>query len=228
MAFLSRRLAQRTITVPTVAGPVAAQVYGGAYGPKYFRKAGTLEPISLQERYGPEYVKKGFKVTPLDILAPALNIVAPLIPGASTVTGLIGGTGGMDGGFGDVGLGLGNGSPCPTGTYCKGVPISTPIGSTCLGSCVPYSGATLPGVPGTPGIGPIYEGNGQVIVAGKRKRRRMNYSNQRALRRALRRATGYVRQQKAIRKAAGEFAREFGPKTRRPRRDLGRGHVHVR
>ncbi len=59
-------------------------------------------------------------------------------------------------------------------------------------------------------------------------RRRMNYSNQKALRRALRRATGYARQQKAVRKAASEFAREFGPRRRSPRRDLPRGHVHVR
>lgn len=59
-------------------------------------------------------------------------------------------------------------------------------------------------------------------------RRRMNYSNQKALRRALRRATGYARQQKAVRKAASEFAREFGPRRSAPRRDLGRGHVHVR
>lgn len=53
-----------------------------------------------------------------------------------------------------------------------------------------------------------------------RKRRRMNYSNQKALRRALRRASGYARQQKAVRKAASEFAREFGPKPRRARRDV--------
>jgi hypothetical protein len=60
------------------------------------------------------------------------------------------------------------------------------------------------------------------------KRRRMNYSNQKALRRALRRATGFARQNKAVRKAAGEFAREFGPKRSSPRRDLGAGHRHVR
>lgn len=66
-------------------------------------------------------------------------------------------------------------------------------------------------------------------VPGAPSRRRMNYSNQKALRRALRRATGYARQQKAVRKAAQEFAREFGPKRRAaPRRDLPRGHVHVR
>lgn len=59
-------------------------------------------------------------------------------------------------------------------------------------------------------------------------RKRMNYSNQKALRRALRRATGYARQQKAVRKAASEFAREFGPRRSAPRRDVGRGHVHVR
>ncbi len=60
------------------------------------------------------------------------------------------------------------------------------------------------------------------------RRRRMNYSNQKALRRSLRRVTGYARQQKAVRKAAQEFAREFGPKRRPSRRDLPRGHVHVR
>lgn len=81
--------------------------------------------------------------------------------------------------------------------------------------------AALPVIPSTPM--PTRYG-----VGGVRRRRRMNYGNQRALRRSLRRVTGYARQQKAIRKAASEFAREFGPRRSSPRRDLGRGHVHVR
>lgn len=80
----------------------------------------------------------------------------------------------------------------------------------------------FPGRPTTPmRVDPV---TGAVV----KKRRRMNYSNQKALRRALRRAGGYARQQKAVRKAASEFAREFGPKRRTPRRDLPRGHIHVR
>lgn len=140
----------------------------------------------------------------------------------------------MDGGFQGAslggGFGIGGGGACPPGTYCRGVPIETPLGSTCIGSCVPLTGGTpytpdvqLPGKPTVPKP-PVY---GKLDPYGK-KRRRMNYSNQKALRRALRRATGYARQQKAVKKAAQEFAREFGPKRSRPRRDLGRGHVHIR
>lgn len=77
----------------------------------------------------------------------------------------------------------------------------------------------ITGVPGRRGRG---RGRG-----GQKKYKRMNYSNQKALRRALRRATGYARQQKAVKKAASEFAREFGPK-RSARRDLGPRHSHVR
>jgi hypothetical protein len=138
----------------------------------------------------------------------------------------------MNGGFGQVGLGggfaLGGGGACPPGTYCKGVPIETPFGSTCIGSCVPLGTVVQPpqiipagGIP----TGPVDQFTGQLA---RPKRRRMNYSNQKALRRALRRATGYARQQKAVKKAAAEFAREFGPKRSRPRRDLPRGHGHVR
>lgn len=81
------------------------------------------------------------------------------------------------------------------------------------------------------GYRPGVRGPGMVpgVGAEPKKRRRMNYANQRALRRSLRRVTGYARQQKAVRKAAQEFAREFGPKRRHtPRRDLPRGHIHVR
>jgi len=65
-------------------------------------------------------------------------------------------------------------------------------------------------------------------LTGQKKRRRMNYQNQKAARRSIRRLTGMARQNKALRKAASEFAREFGPKRSAPRRDLGRGHTHVR
>lgn len=87
--------------------------------------------------------------------------------------------------------------------------------------------APPPGV--IPFMGPVTTPRGSVQIPGAPgRRRRMNFANQKALRRSLRRVTGYARQQKAIRKAASEFAREFGPKRRAPRRDLGRGHVHVR
>lgn len=85
-----------------------------------------------------------------------------------------------------------------------------------------YPRIPLPGVPGA--------GQGRRVrrQPGEGKRRRMNYNNQKALRRALRRATGFARQNKAVKKAASEFAREFGPKRSSARRDLGRGHRHVR
>jgi hypothetical protein len=129
----------------------------------------------------------------------------------------------MNGGFEQpVGIGIGGigAGICPPGTRCVG---ASAFGA-CLGTCVPSGAASLPGGPqiiaGATPIGPIYGANGQVVAGVRPKRRRMNYSNQKALRRALRRATGYSRQQKAIRKVASEFAREFGPKTRRPRRDV--------
>jgi hypothetical protein len=84
-------------------------------------------------------------------------------------------------------------------------------------------------IAGIPGALPGPGSSGMPDLGGEPPaRRRMNYSNQKALRRALRRATGFARQNKAVRKAAGEFAREFGPKRSSPRRDVGRGHVHVR
>jgi hypothetical protein len=152
--------------------------------------------------------------------------------------GLLGGGGAMNGGFeqpigiglpgvGGVGIGI-----CPPGTRCLG----PSAGGVCLGTCVPSQ--VIPGGPAIlPGqIQPIVPAGG--VPTGRvdpytgqllrPKRRRMNYSNQKALRRALRRATGYARQQKAVKKAAAEFAREFGPKRARSRRDLPRGHAHVR
>lgn len=172
---------------------------------------------------------RGADIPGLGLLLPA---VGGLVPGGSTVLGILGLGGGMNGGFeAPIGLGLpGVGGVgvgvCPPGTRCLGPSVA----GVCLGTCV--QSQVLPGaqiLPGAPGIGPIYE-NGPV-VAGRvpgAKRRRMNYSNQKALRRALRRATGYARQQKAVKKAAAEFAREFGPKRSRSRRDLPRGHGHVR
>ncbi len=132
----------------------------------------------------------------------------------------------------DIGAGV-----CPVGYQC----IGPTVAGVCLGTCAPRPGgpgAPIPILPPQdpiygPGIGPpvgtrpgdrIDPATGQIVA----RRRRMNYSNQKALRRALRRATGYARQQKAVRKAAQEFAREFGPKRRTARRDLPRGHVHVR
>ncbi|UCC72599.1 MAG: hypothetical protein JSV86_19925 [Gemmatimonadota bacterium] len=102
------------------------------------------------------------------------------------------------------------------------------------------AGGILGGAPTMPGgampIGPAARkattaGTEAAIRAARGlgpKRKRMNYANQKALRRSLRRVTGYARQQKAVRKAAQEFAREFGPKRRAARRDLGPGHRHVR
>lgn len=132
----------------------------------------------------------------------------------------------MNGGFEQpVGIGIGGqigAGICPPGTRCVG---ASAFGA-CLGTCVPTGTAQLPGGPqiiqpiipggGVP-TGPVDPYTGKLV--GK-KRRRVNYSNQKALRRALRRATGYARQQKAIKKLAGEFAREFGPKRSRPRRDV--------
>jgi hypothetical protein len=176
---------------------------------------------------------RGAEIPGLGLLLPA---VGGLVPGGSTVLGLLGLGGGMNGGFeAPIGLGLpGVGGVgvgvCPPGTRCLGPSVA----GVCLGTCV--QSQVLPG----PNVLP---GQQQIIPAGgvptgtvdpytgqlaRPKRRRMNYSNQKALRRALRRATGYARQQKAVKKAAAEFAREFGPKRARSRRDLPRGHTHVR
>ena len=75
------------------------------------------------------------------------------------------------------------------------------------------------------GLGAV-AGRAQAAAAagGAPRRRRMNYSNQRALRRSLRRVTGYARQQKSIKKAAAEFAREFGPKRSRTVHDHHHRH----
>ena len=107
---------------------------------------------------------------------------------------------------------------------------------------VPGVARRVPPAPQVPGLPPLYAYRGPprpgappravtvdpVTGEVKARRRRMNYANQRALRRSLRRVTGYARQQKSVRKAAQEFAREFAPKRRAPRRDLPRGHIHVR
>lgn len=138
----------------------------------------------------------------------------------------------MNGGFETpIGLGI-PGTPVGIGLCSPGYRCVGPSAlGVCLGTCVPTGSVggpytpdyvQPPGQPGKPEVGGVVYGKLQP------KRRRMNYSNQKALRRALRRATGYARQQKAVRKAAQEFAREFGPKRSRPRRDLGRGHEHVR
>ena len=152
------------------------------------------------------------------------------------VTGLpfdqpnIPGQGGFD--LGTIDTPLGPATICMPGSHCTGPSISGPFGtSACLGQCVAVAHPDQPGIVGEPLGPPVMDPKtGRPVptpyVAPKRKR--MNYGNQRALRRALRRATGYARQQKSIRKAAGEFAREFGPKTRRARRDLPAGHTHVK
>ena len=169
----------------------------------------------------------------IPVLGAAIPLAAGLLPGGSTVLGLLGGTGMSNGGFqAPVGVGVGGGvgvGICPPGTRCIGAEAF----GACLGTCVPTTaGGPVPILPpgGGTAIGPVYTDptTGQTVAVGPKKRRRMNYSNQKALRRALRRATGYARQQKAVRKAASEFAREFGPKRRAPRRDLGPGHRHVR
>lgn len=164
----------------------------------------------------------------IPVVGAALPVVAGLVPGGQTALKLFGGAG-MNGGFeqpigiGIPGTGIGAGI-CPTGTQCVGPTVA----GICLGSCVTVPGAPAAGLPAIlpPQVTPtptrqVYTDptTGQVVAVPK-KRRRMNYSNQKALRRALRRATGYARQQKAVRKAAQEFAREFGPKTRRARRDV--------
>lgn len=119
---------------------------------------------------------------------------------------------------------------CPPGTRCAGA-SGRILGQTfCLGGCVATPPQVLNGLPVDPGQPRPPADWDPAMPLGTpyaKKRKRMNYSNQKALRRALRRATGYARQQKSIRKAAGEFAREFGPK-RSARRDLGRGHTHVK
>ncbi len=168
------------------------------------------------------------------ILAAGAGLAITLIPGGQFVglaAGALGLGGGMsNGGFqspigigipgvGGVGVGV-----CPPGTRCLGPSVA----GVCLGTCV--QSQVLPGPNVLPGQQQITAGGvptgtvdpvtGQVM---RPKRRRMNYSN-----RALRRATGYARQQKAVKKAAAEFAREFGPKRSRSRRDLPRGHGHVR
>jgi hypothetical protein len=133
----------------------------------------------------------------------AAGAVGGLISGGSPIAAISGGIRGIRGGAPAM---PGGGIPVPSGLGRR--TFSRPKG-------------------GPPGIGRI----GEVIpemIGQKPKRRRMNYSNQKALRRALRRATGYARQQKAVRKAASEFAREFGPKRKSPRRDLGSGHRHIR
>jgi hypothetical protein len=64
------------------------------------------------------------------------------------------------------------------------------------------------------------------IAAGapRKKRRRTNYANTRALSRALRRAEGFVR----LIKRTEKMRRRIAPPSRRSRRDLGEKHTHVR
>jgi len=58
------------------------------------------------------------------------------------------------------------------------------------------------------------------------KKRRMNIANPKALRRAIRREQGFVKLAKRALKGTGHMVVTKG--SRAPRRDLGRGHTHVR
>lgn len=104
--------------------------------------------------------------------------------------------------------------PGPIGTIGRIIGGSGGGGSPAPPSVAMPGGALFRGLGPTSMPAQTYAGAGY-----PRKRRRMNYTNQKALRRSLRRVTGYARQQKAVRKAASEFAREFGPKRRSAKRD---------
>ncbi len=84
-------------------------------------------------------------------------------------------------------------------------------------------------------IGPITRGRvaAQALVPGgvepfRRKRRRMNPMNKKALTRANRRIDGFVRETKKVLKHTNYKLVSKSAGTRRARRDLGSGHTHVR
>lgn len=100
---------------------------------------------------------------------------------------------------------------------------------------VPASGMGFPGVgqgrivptPGLRGLGQrlIPGGQSGYQVVGQ-KRRRMNPANPKALRRAIRRQDGFVKLARRALKGSGYQIVSRG--SRRPRRDIGAGHTHVR
>lgn len=67
----------------------------------------------------------------------------------------------------------------------------------------------------------------QVMGVPRRKRRRMNYTNLKALRRSNRRVDGFVREVKKSLKHT-PFKLVSKHTSSRPRKDLGAGHTHVR
>jgi len=105
-----------------------------------------------------------------------------------------------------------------------------PIGGA-RGLFSPPTGGGMP-VVRTPGI----RGAAQRMVPGgktgymvetlRKKRRRMNYGNAKALKRAIRRQDGFVKLAKDALK--GTNYQIVTRSSRRSKRDLGKGHTHVR
>lgn len=150
------------------------------------------------------------------------------------IGGLIKDVGGFIGGVAKTALNIGGAViPGPVGAVMK-------MGSAVMGGSrtkqMVASAPVMPGggmtsIRGVP-IGPQII-NGQqprVTKSGMvttRKRPRMDPNNTRALRRAIRRVEAHVRQEQRLKKTMGKVASHYRPR-RGSRRDLPRGHVHVR
>lgn len=135
---------------------------------------------------------------------------------AKTAGGIIGGpVGGILGGVGGI--------LAPPKAQ-KPVPYTGPPINSKLAGGVPVMG--IPGLPPTQtGMPPGYRVTKQGTVT-TRKRPRMNPGNAKALRRAMRREEAFVNMARKALKGSKYTITTRG--SRRPRRDLGPGHTHVR
>lgn len=108
------------------------------------------------------------------------------------------------------------------------------VGGAIRGSGI-LGGGRMPSAPtfAPPTIGGRIRTAGQALVPGgvepfRKRRRRMNPMNKKALTRANRRIDGFVRETKKVLKHTNYKLVSKSSASRRPRRDLGRGHEHVR
>lgn len=131
------------------------------------------------------------------------------------------------------GLGvIGKIAPGPIGTIARTVGGAlAPVSRAPRQRALPFPGPMVNLGTSLPGLGlggpqqRVSFGRRQPGIPGVRRRRRINPSNSRALRRAVSRISAWDRQRKSVEKAL----RKVAPKpARRARADLPRGHRHVR
>ena len=113
------------------------------------------------------------------------------------------------------------GGPSPISILPPQLPTPVlPGGTTVRGITV----KPKPGVRGA--VERLLPGGKTGYVVEGRRRRRINPANPKALRRAIRRTDGFVKLARRALKGSGYTI--VSRSSRRPKRDLGRGHIHVR